>query len=173
LVAPVQVRILPIGPGQHDYVRGALSACRAGIRAEADLREEKIAIGSARRSSRRFPTWRSRGSRSRRRIFDIRSKRKGRVGAKTVDEFLAIWLTKSGRRRIFRSQHGLASRGAWRALSPYGLYCIGRFHLNPTTSAGETTTAVFITEPGGGGIKENEREKRVRVNEQIRMPRSG
>jgi translation initiation factor IF-3 len=36
--------------------------------------------------------------------------------------------------------------------------------------AGEVVPARFSLSPGGAGIKEKEREKRVRVNEQIRLP---
>ncbi len=55
--------------------------------------------------------------------------------------------------------------------SPYGLECIGRVSSS-TGYRGRVRRlpAFFAFTRGGVGIKEKEREKRVRVNEQIRIP---
>jgi len=89
-LAPVQVRILPIGPGQHDYVRGAVKRLvEAGIRAEGDLREEKIGYRIREAELQKIPYMAVAGDReAAEAALDIRSKKKGRVGVKKTEDFI-------------------------------------------------------------------------------------
>jgi threonyl-tRNA synthetase len=93
-LAPVQARLLPIGPGQHQYVRDALARLvAAGIRAEGDFREEKIGYRIREAELQKIPYMAVAGDREASEgTLDIRSKRKGRVGAKKIDEFVAALL---------------------------------------------------------------------------------
>jgi threonyl-tRNA synthetase len=93
-LAPVQARLLPIGPGQHEYVRGAVAQLvAAGIRAEGDFREEKIGYRIREAELQKIPYMAVAGDREvAEGTFDIRSKRKGRVGVKKIEEFIAALL---------------------------------------------------------------------------------
>lgn len=90
-LAPVQVRVFPIGPAQHDYVREAVKRLRdAGIRAEGDLREEKIGYRIREAELLKIPYMAVAGEREvAEGMLDLRSKRKGRIGSKKIDDFLA------------------------------------------------------------------------------------
>jgi threonyl-tRNA synthetase len=90
-LAPVQARLLPIGPAQHGYVREALARLlAAGIRAEADLREEKIGYRIREAELLKIPYMAVAGEREvSDGVLDIRSKKKGRVGSKKIDDFIA------------------------------------------------------------------------------------
>ncbi|RJR27041.1 MAG: threonine--tRNA ligase [Candidatus Latescibacterota bacterium] len=90
-LAPEQVRVFPIGPGQHDYVRSVVRRLvEGGLRAHADLREEKIGYRIREAEIHKIPYMAVAGEREMAEgTLDIRSKRKGRVGVKGVDEFLA------------------------------------------------------------------------------------
>jgi threonyl-tRNA synthetase len=90
-LAPIQVRVLPIGPGQHEFVRDAVKRLvDAGIRAEGDLREEKIGYRIREAELLKIPYMAVAGEREvAEGILDLRSKKKGRIGAKKIDDFIA------------------------------------------------------------------------------------
>jgi threonyl-tRNA synthetase len=90
-LAPEQARVFPIGPGQHDYARSVVRRLvEGGLRARADLREEKIGYRIREAELAKIPYMAVVGEREAAEgTLDIRSKRKGRIGAKGVDEFLA------------------------------------------------------------------------------------
>ncbi len=90
-LAPEQVRVFPIGPGQHDYVRSVVRRLvDGGLLAEADMREEKIGYRIRDAELHKIPYMAVAGEREMcDGTLDIRSKRKGRIGVKSVDEFLA------------------------------------------------------------------------------------
>lgn len=90
-LAPVQARVLPIGPGQHEYVNGVVRRLvEAGIRAEADLREEKIGYRIREAELLKIPYMAVAGEREAAEdSLDVRSKRKGRIGVRTVAAFIA------------------------------------------------------------------------------------
>jgi threonyl-tRNA synthetase len=90
-LAPVQVRVLPIGPGQHEFARSAVKRLvDAGIRAEGDLREEKIGYRIREAELLKIPYMAVAGEREvAEGILDLRSKKKGRIGAKKIDDFIA------------------------------------------------------------------------------------
>jgi threonyl-tRNA synthetase len=102
-LAPVQVRVLPIGPAQHEYVRGAVGRLvSAGIRAEGDLREEKIGYRIREAELQKIPYMAVAGEREvTEGVLDIRSKKKGRVGAKKIDEFIADLVDEIARKAYF------------------------------------------------------------------------
>ena len=89
-LAPVQVRLFPIGPGQHDYVRGALQRLReAGIRAEGDFRGEKIGYRIREAELLKIPYMAVAGEREvAGGVLDLRSKKKGRIGTKKIEDFI-------------------------------------------------------------------------------------
>jgi threonyl-tRNA synthetase len=89
-LAPVQVRVLPIGPGQHEYARGAVKRLvEAGIRAEGDLREEKIGYRIREAELLKIPYMAVAGEREVvENVLDIRSKRKGRIGTRKIEDFI-------------------------------------------------------------------------------------
>jgi threonyl-tRNA synthetase len=90
-LAPVQAILLPIGLENHDYVRSSLEKFReAGIRAEADLREEKIGYRIREAELQKIPNMLVAGSREMEEgTFDVRSKARGRLGAKKIEEIIA------------------------------------------------------------------------------------
>jgi threonyl-tRNA synthetase len=90
-LAPVQTRILPIGPAQHEYVREAVARlAAAGVRAEGDFREEKIGYRIREAELQKIPYMAVAGERELAEgTLDIRSKRGGRVGVKKIEEFAA------------------------------------------------------------------------------------
>ncbi|UCF06120.1 MAG: threonine--tRNA ligase [bacterium] len=90
-LAPVQAILLPIGLEHHDYVRSCLEKVRAaGIRAEADLREEKIGYRIREAELQKIPYMLVAGSKEMEEgTFDVRSKARGRLGAKKIDEIIA------------------------------------------------------------------------------------
>jgi threonyl-tRNA synthetase len=89
-LAPVQVRVFPIGPGQHEFVRGAVKRLvDAGIRAEGDLREEKIGYRIREAELLKIPYMAVAGEREvAEGVFDLRSKKKGRIGTKKIEDFI-------------------------------------------------------------------------------------
>ncbi len=90
-LAPEQVRVLPIGPAQHEYVRDVVRRLvEGGVRAEADLREEKIGYRIREAELKKIPYMAVAGERETADgTLDIRSKKRGRIGVKTVEEFLS------------------------------------------------------------------------------------
>jgi len=99
-LAPVQVRVLPIGPGQHEFVRGALKRLlEAGIRADADLREEKIGYRIREAELLKIPYMAVAGNREvSEGILDIRSKKRGRVGAKKIEDLIVEMIDEINRK---------------------------------------------------------------------------
>ncbi|MGD1047600.1 MAG: threonine--tRNA ligase [Candidatus Krumholzibacteriaceae bacterium] len=89
-LAPVQVRVFPIGPGQHEFAREAVRRLvEAGIRAEGDLREEKIGYRIRSAELLKIPYMAVAGDREvAEGVLDIRSKKKGRIGAKKIEDFI-------------------------------------------------------------------------------------
>ena len=89
-LAPVQVRVFPIGPGQHDFAREAVKRLvEAGIRAEGDLREEKIGYRIREAELLKIPYMAVAGDREvAEGVLDIRSKRRGRIGTKKIEDFI-------------------------------------------------------------------------------------
>ena len=89
-LAPVQVVVLPIGPDQHAYAgRCVERLTAAGLRAEADLREEKIGYRIRESELKKIPYMAVAGAKEVvEETIDIRSKKRGRLGQKKIDEFI-------------------------------------------------------------------------------------
>jgi len=90
-LAPEQVRVMPIGPGNHEYAERCVNALKEhGIRATGDFREEKISYKIRDAEVHKIPYMAVVGNREMEEgTLDIRSKKKGRIGAKKLDEFIA------------------------------------------------------------------------------------
>jgi threonyl-tRNA synthetase len=89
-LAPVQVRVFPIGPGQRDFVAEAVTRLvEAGIRADGDLREQKIGYRIREAELLKIPYMAVAGEREvAERVLDIRSKKKGRIGQRKIEDFI-------------------------------------------------------------------------------------
>ncbi len=89
-LAPVQVVVLPIGPDHHAYVKQCVQRLtEAGIRAEADLREEKIGYRIRESELKKIPYMAvAGGNEVEEGTIDIRSKKRGRLGRKKIEEFI-------------------------------------------------------------------------------------
>lgn len=90
-LAPEQVRVLPIGLAQHDYARETVrKMLEAGVRAEADLREEKIGYRIREAEIQKIPYMAVVGAKEAADgTLDIRSKKKGRIGCKNISQFIS------------------------------------------------------------------------------------
>jgi threonyl-tRNA synthetase len=90
-LAPVQVRVFPIGPGQHEFARDVVRRLvEAGIRAEGDFREEKIGYRIREAELMKIPYMAVVGDREvADGVLDLRSKKKGRIGTKKIEDFIA------------------------------------------------------------------------------------
>ena len=90
-LAPEQVRVMPIGPGNHEYAEKCIGAMEEhGIRVSGDFREEKISYKIRDAEVHKIPYMAVVGNREMEEgTLDIRSKKKGRIGAKKLDEFIA------------------------------------------------------------------------------------
>jgi len=99
-LAPVQARILPITHDQHEYAMRCVEILKgAGIRAEGDFRDEKIGYKIRDAELKKIPYMAVVGGREQRDgTVDVRSKAKGRLGAKKIDEFLTELVDESGKR---------------------------------------------------------------------------
>ena len=90
-LAPEQVRVIPVGPDYHDYARELVGRIReAGLRADADLREEKLGYRIREAELQKIPYMAVVGEKEAGTgTLDVRSKKKGRLGAKKIEEFVA------------------------------------------------------------------------------------
>jgi threonyl-tRNA synthetase len=90
-LAPIQARVLPISHAHHDYAAECVKMLKeGGIRAEGDFREEKIGYKIRAAELQKIPYMAVVGDREADEgTMAIRSKAKGRLGAKKVEEFIA------------------------------------------------------------------------------------
>ncbi len=89
-LAPVQVVVIPVSPDQTDYARESVERLiAAGIRAEADLRDEKLGYRIRDAEVKKVPYMAVAGKKEMGEgTLDIRSKKKGRLGARKLDEII-------------------------------------------------------------------------------------
>jgi len=89
-LAPEQVRVLPISEGQTEYARATLDALRkAGLRAEADLSNEKIGARIRQATLDKVPYMIIVGKREvANRTVSVRQRTEGDQGAVTLDQFI-------------------------------------------------------------------------------------
>ena len=99
-LAPVQARIMPITNAHHEYASRCVKMLKkAGIRAEGDFREEKIGYKIRDAELKKIPYMAIVGGREEKEgTVDVRSKAKGRLGAKKIDEFISELVDESGKR---------------------------------------------------------------------------
>jgi len=90
-LAPVQIVVLPVGKDHEDYATDCVQRLKdAGIRAEADLREEKLGYRIRESELNKIPYMAVAGDRELESgSLDIRSKSRGRLGAKKIDELIS------------------------------------------------------------------------------------
>ncbi|MDD3642592.1 MAG: threonine--tRNA ligase [Candidatus Krumholzibacteria bacterium] len=90
-LAPVQAVVIPVSPDQADYARRCVETlAAAGIRAEADLRDEKLGYRIRDAEVKKVPYMAVAGPREvEEGTLDVRSKRRGRLGARLLEEFSA------------------------------------------------------------------------------------
>lgn len=90
-LAPVQVRVLPVGLDFHEYAVDCIDRLKAaGIRAEGDLREEKLGYRIREAELAKIPYMAVVGAKEAEAgTMDVRSKSKGRLGSKKIDEFVS------------------------------------------------------------------------------------
>jgi threonyl-tRNA synthetase len=91
-MAPEQIRILPIGDDQAEYARGVADKCeKLGFRVTVDERNEKIGYKIRAAQLEKIPYMLVIGEKE---MNDgavaVRSRKNGDLGAKPVDEFLAL-----------------------------------------------------------------------------------
>jgi threonyl-tRNA synthetase len=90
-LAPVQIVVIPVSPDQKEYAlncAGRLS--EAGIRAEADIRDEKLGYRIRDAEVKKVPYMAVAGKKEMDEgSLDIRSKKSGRIGAKKLDKIIA------------------------------------------------------------------------------------
>jgi len=99
-LAPVQARILPIAHAHHGYAARCVELLKeAGLRAEGDFREEKIGYKIRDAELKKIPYMAVVGGREEQEgTVDVRSKAKGRLGAKKIDEFISELVDERGKR---------------------------------------------------------------------------
>ncbi|MBU8921043.1 MAG: threonine--tRNA ligase [Bacteroidales bacterium] len=90
-LAPVQAIILPIGIAHHDYAtEAALRMREAGLRVECDVREEKLGLKVRDAEMQKIPYMAVCGDKELESgTFDIRTKARGRLGTKKIEEIIA------------------------------------------------------------------------------------
>jgi threonyl-tRNA synthetase len=88
-LAPVQAVVIPVSPDQAGYAQRCVERLReAGIRAEADLRDEKLGYRIRDAEVKKVPYMAVAGPREvEEGTLDVRSKRRGRLGARSLEEF--------------------------------------------------------------------------------------
>ncbi len=98
-LAPVQVTVLNITDRQRQYALQVLDALRdAGLRAEADLRNEKIGLKIREHSQQKLPWLLVVGDREmERREVAVRQRGGKDLGAKTVEAFIGMLQEEAGR----------------------------------------------------------------------------
>ena len=99
-LAPVQVRVLPISHAHQEYAAVCVSRLKeAGIRAEGDFREEKIGYKIRAAELQKIPYMAVVGEREAESgSMAIRSKARGRLGEKKMDEFIAELVDESAKK---------------------------------------------------------------------------
>jgi len=99
-LAPVQARILPITHAHHGYAARCVELLKeAGLRVEGDFREEKIGYKIREAELKKIPYMAVVGGREEEEgTVDVRSKAKGRLGVKKIDEFVAELVDESRQR---------------------------------------------------------------------------
>lgn len=90
-LAPVQTVVIPVSPEQAGYAEDCVRRLAAlGIRAEADLRDEKLGYRIREAEVKKIPYMAVAGPREvEAGTLDVRSKRRGRLGARPLEEFAA------------------------------------------------------------------------------------
>jgi threonyl-tRNA synthetase len=99
-LAPVQTRIMPITHDHHPYAARCVELLKeAGLRAEGDFREEKIGYKIRDAELKKIPYMAVVGGREEQDgTVDVRSKSKGRLGTKKIDEFISELVDESEKR---------------------------------------------------------------------------
>ena len=89
-LAPTQVKLLPIGPGQHEYAKAVMKNLKAaGIRCELDDRNEKIGYKIREAQLEKVPYMLVIGEKEMEAgAVAVRSRKNGDMGAVSADEFL-------------------------------------------------------------------------------------
>ena len=89
-LAPVQAVVIPVSPDQAAYAVECVERLKeAGIRAEADLRDEKLGYRIREAEVMKVPYMAVAGKKEvAEGTLDIRSKKKGRLGARKLDEII-------------------------------------------------------------------------------------
>jgi len=89
-LAPVQAVVIPVSPDQNDYAVECVEKLKAaGIRAETDLRDEKLGYRIRDAEVKKISYMAVAGMKEMDAgTLDIRSKKKGRLGVRKVDEFV-------------------------------------------------------------------------------------
>ena len=90
-LAPTQVKLLPIGPSQHEYAKGVMNTLKAaGIRCELDDRNEKIGYKIREAQLEKVPYMLVIGEKEAEAgAVAVRSRKNGDMGAVSASEFLA------------------------------------------------------------------------------------
>jgi len=89
-LSPEQVRVIPVGRDFHEYASALVDRLRdAGLRASADCREEKLGYRIREAELQKVPYMAVVGEKEQEaRTLDVRSKKKGRLGGKKIEEFI-------------------------------------------------------------------------------------
>ncbi|MCK4550261.1 MAG: threonine--tRNA ligase, partial [Candidatus Krumholzibacteria bacterium] len=89
-LAPVQAVVIPVSSDQNDYAVECMEKLKAaGIRAEADLRDEKLGYRIRDAEVKKISYMAVAGKKEMdEETLDIRSKKKGRLGARKLDVFI-------------------------------------------------------------------------------------
>jgi len=101
-LAPIQIRVLPIGLEQHEYAEGVLKKLESlGFRAEIDERNEKIGYKIREAQLEKIPYMLVIGPKEvEEGKVAIRGRKLGDLGAKPVDEFIADALAECASRAL-------------------------------------------------------------------------
>jgi threonyl-tRNA synthetase len=99
-LAPVQVLVLPISHQHHAYAATCVDRIReARLRVEGDFREEKIGYKIREAELQKIPYMVVVGEREAGEgTVDVRSKSRGRLGAKKIDAFISELVDENGKR---------------------------------------------------------------------------
>ncbi len=103
-LAPVQAAVLPLSQHQADYALQVLTALRAaGLRAEADLRNETLGLKIREHAMQRVPYQLIVGHREAASgQVSVRSRESGDLGARNLQEFIAGWRAEAEKGRPCR-----------------------------------------------------------------------
>jgi len=99
-LSPLQVVVIPVTPDQAEYAGMCVDGLRrAGIRAEADLRDEKLGYRIRDAEMKKIPYMAVTGPReAEEETLEIRSKKRGRLGSRRLEEFIAELVDEIGRK---------------------------------------------------------------------------